>query len=322
MEKILLTGATGFIGSNLLSSLPEKDYKIYALIRNPSKLSIPANSNVEIIKGDLQDSDLKIPEVDYVYHVAGLTKARYYKEFYNVNYSGTINLIKLIKKQKNPVRSFIYLSSLAINGDPEEKVITNESKNTPMTHYAKSKLLAEEHVLEHKNDFNVVVVRPTAVYGPGEKEMYNYFKLLKKGYAPVLNDKGIFSFIYVTDLVNILLTLLKKEIKSGEILLASDGNSYTWYDVISIASKKLGVQPKTFKIPKIAVYLAAASSTFLNLFKKNPSILTIDKLKEIFKISWFCDITHLKKITGYTPVYNLDRGLELTLKWYNTNRWL
>lgn len=322
MEKILLTGATGFIGNNLLSSLPEKGYKIYTLVRDPSKLSTSVNNNIEIIKGDLQDNDLKIPEVDYVYHVAGLTKARCYKEFYNVNYTGTINLIKLIKKQKNPVKSFIYLSSLAVNGDPEEKVITNESKNSPMTHYAKSKLLAEEYVLEHKNDFNVVVVRPTAVYGPGEKEMYNYFKLLKKGYAPVLNDKGIFSFIYVRDLVNILLLLLKKEIKSGEVLLVSDGNSYTWHDVINIASQKLGVQPKTFKIPKIAVYIAAFVSTFTNLFKKNPSILTIDKLKEIFKISWFCDITHLKEITGYTPVYNLDRGLELTLKWYNTNRWL
>jgi len=108
MKKLLLTGATGFIGSNLLSSLPDKDHKIYALVRDPSKLSAHSKGNIEVIKGDLQDNSLKIPEVDYVYHIGGLTKARYYKEFYKVNHMGTVNLINLIKKQKNPHKIFYF----------------------------------------------------------------------------------------------------------------------------------------------------------------------------------------------------------------------
>lgn len=321
MKKILLTGATGFIGNNLLEFLSKENYKIYALVREPSKLG-SFGENVEVIKGDLRDEKLVLPEVDFVYHIGGLTKAKNYKEFYHVNYGGTLNLVNSIKKQKSPLKRFIFLSTLAINCDKDEKIINNNSKNSPKTHYAKSKLLAEEYLLKHKDDFKLIIVRPTAVYGPKEKELLHYFKILKKGYAPVLNKSGLFSFIFVYDLVNILILLLNYDIKSGTILLSSDGNKYLWNDVIKLAAQKMNVNPKIIDVPKFVMLIAATFSTFFNKFKRTPSILTLDKLQEIYKSSWVCDISLIKELLNYTIEYDLDRGLDATIKWYKINRWL
>jgi len=322
MKNILITGATGFIGNNLLEFLSKSDNKIYVLVRDPIKLGSFKKDNVEVIKGDLTDEKLYLPEVDCVYHVAGLTKARRSKEFYDVNYGGTVNLVSCIKKQKIPLERFIYLSTLAINCNADEKIIDSNSKNFPETHYAKSKLLAEEYLLKYKDDFRLIIVRPTAVYGPKERELLNYFKLLKKGYAPVLNKNGLYSFIFVYDLVNILTLLLNYDIKSGTIFLASDGNKYLWNDIVKLAGKKMEVVPKVINVPKFLVYIAAAFSTLFNIFKKNPSILTLDKLKEIYKSSWVCDISLINELLNYKIEYDLERGLDATIKWYKINRWL
>ncbi|MDY6820035.1 MAG: NAD(P)-dependent oxidoreductase [Deferribacterota bacterium] len=320
MKRILITGASGFIGSNLLEALQPKGYKLYALVRDPSKLETH-NETVEIVKGDLTDSNLKLPEVDYVYHIAGVVKAKNYREFYDVNYIGTVNLVRNILKQKNKLKGFFFLSTLAINGG-EEEIISFDTTENPKTHYAKSKLLAEYHLLKYSANFPIIIVRPTAVYGPGERELLKYFKFVKNGYGPILNKNSFYSFIFIVDLVNILLLLLEKENNIRGIVIASDGKKYLWDDVVKTLSKKMDIKPRFVYIPKFFVYVAAAVNTLLNYFRKKPSILTIDKIKEIFKKSWFCDISDLKNIIGYNPVYDLDKGLDLTLEWYKSNRWL
>lgn len=324
MESVLVTGGTGFIGSHLVDALLDKQYKVYCTIRNFNKLKWLENKPVEFIKYNLNSSDIVLPEVDYIYHLAALTKARKKKEFYMVNYEGTVNLIKAINKQSKPPKGFFLLSTLAVNGDINTDKISIEDAATPESHYAKSKWMAEQEILKYKDIINIVIIRPTVVYGPRDKELLSYFKLIKKsGFAPIFNKDGLYSFLYITDLINMLLLLLKnKNIPSGQIFLMSDGKGYKWNDVINRISQLLCKKVQPIVIPRFFAYFLAIIITSLNYVRREPFILTIDKLKEIFKKGWFCDIKEVKKILKFDPVYDIDKGLQLTFQWYKTNGWL
>lgn len=326
MKSVLVTGGTGFIGSHLIDALLSKDYKIYCLVRNFNKLKWLEDKPVEFIKSDLNSSNIILPEVDYVYHLAGLTKARRKKEFYRVNYLGTKNLISAVRKLKKLPKGFFLLSTLAVNGNLTSYKIISEEPASPESHYAKSKWLAEQEILKYKDIINTVIIRPTIVYGPRDKDLYCYFKLIKKNkVAPIFNKNAIFSFLYITDLINMLLLLLEREVPSGQIFLMSDGNGYKWSDIIENVSSTLGIEVRairTIMIPDFLVYLSAMFYSIINYVKREPFILTIDKLKEIFKKGWFCDIKEVRKILRYDPEYDLLRGFQLTFEWYKTNRWL
>ncbi len=323
MTNVLVTGGTGFIGSHLVDALLEKQCKVYCIVRNVKKLKWLQDKSVEFIKADLNSPDIIIPEIDYVFHLAGLTKAKRNKQFYRVNYEGTANLLSCIKKQKKIPKGFFLLSTLAVNGDVDTIKIKTNDPATPQSHYAKSKWMAEQETLQYKDIMNVVIIRPTAVYGPRDKELFSYFKLMNTyKIAPVINKDGIYSFLYVKDLTNILLLLLERNVPSGQIFLMSDGNGYKWSEVVNKISSLLNINVRPIFISKFITNFLAMFISLFNAFKKEPFILTIDKLKEIFKKSWICDIMGVRNILNYEPQYNLDKGLELTINWYKTNRWL
>lgn len=325
MESVLVTGGTGFIGSHLVDALITKQYKVYCAVRNFNKLKWLQGKSVEFIKYDLYSSDIVLPHVDYVYHLAGLTKAKKNKDFYKVNYEGTVKLINAIKKQKKPMKGFFLLSTLAVNGDMNAGKIAVEDPISPESHYAKSKWMAEQEVLKYKDSMNIVIIRPTVVYGPRDKELFSYFKLVKKSrLAPIFNKNGTYSFLYITDLINMLLLLIEKSqsLESGQIFLMSDGRGYKWRDIIDNISFLMSIKVRQIVIPQFVAYLIAIIITLLNYLKREPFILTIDKLKEIFKKCWFCDIKEVRKILNFDPEYDLNRGLQLTFEWYKTNGWL
>ena len=323
MTNILVTGGSGFIGSHLVDALLEKQYKIYCIVRDVKNLKWLQNKPVELIKADLCSPNMVMPEVDYIFHLAGLTKAKKRQQFYKANYEGTVNLLRCIKKQKKPPKGFFLLSTLAVNGDINTITIKANDPATPQSHYAKSKWMAEQEALKYKDLMDVVIIRPTAVYGPRDRELFSYFKLVKKyRFAPIINKDGIYSFLYVKDLINMLLLLLEHNVPSGQIFLMSDGNGYKWSEVVEKISSQLKITARPVVIYKFLVYFFAMIISFLNLYKKEPFILTIDKLKEIFKKSWICDIMEVRDILRFEPKYNLDEGLGLTINWYKTNRWL
>jgi nucleoside-diphosphate-sugar epimerase len=323
LKSVLVTGGTGFIGSHLVDALLSKHYKIYCIVRNFNKLKWLEDKPVEFIKSDLSSSNITLPEVDYIYHLAGLTKARKKKEFYSVNYLGTKNLIDAVRKSKKLPKGFFLLSTLAVNGNLNSSKIINEDPASPESHYAKSKWLAEQEILKYKDILNTVIIRPTIVYGPRDKDLYSYFKLIKKkNVAPIFNKDAIFSFLYIADLINMLLLLLERDAPSGQIFLMSDGKGYKWSDIIENISSILGIEVRTIIIPTFLLYIAAIFYSIINYVKRDPFILTIDKLKEVFKKGWFCDIKDIRKILRYDPEYDLRKGFQLTFEWYKTNRWL
>jgi len=321
LERILVTGATGFVGSHLVEGLLKEGHEVYCLVRNAHNLRWLHGLPVNLIVGDCRKKDLRLPKVDFIYHLAGVVKAIRPSLFYQVNYLGTVNLINSVLRQKLPLKAFVFVSTLAVNGQKTE-VITPNDPPYPQTHYARSKWLAEQTLAKFKDVIPIIIFRPTVIYGPRDKELLSYFQVIKQGFAPILNPDGILSFCYVVDVVQALMKVLENDLPSGKVFLLSDGKAYTWQGVINTISEILDKRPFVIKVPKLLTYFFAMGAQFYSHFFKKPLIFSRNKLKEVFQKTWFCDISETQDLLNYKPQYSLAKGMTLTLRWYQIHGWL
>jgi nucleoside-diphosphate-sugar epimerase len=186
--KALVTGATGFIGSHLCEELAKRGYQVTCLVREKSNLKWIENIDLKLIVGDCKSIDSlfhAVTDIDYVFHLAGLTKACSKNDFFCANTEGTENLIKAVAEKNPKIKRFVYLSSLAAagpsnNGSP----LREDAEPRPVSSYGKSKLEGEKAVLKYKDLIPITILRPSAVYGPRDKDLFVFFKMLKKGIFP------------------------------------------------------------------------------------------------------------------------------------------
>ncbi len=187
---VLITGATGFIGSHLAEELHRKGYKLRCLVRKTSNLRWLKHLPIEYIYGDLFDAEMlrrSVEGVDYVYHVAGVTKAKNREEYFRGNHLGTRNLLDAVREVKPDLKRFILVSSLAavgpsLNGQPVDET----THYHPITSYGESKMEAEKECLQLTDSIPVTVVRPPAVYGPRDKDIFAFFDTMNKGLQPMI----------------------------------------------------------------------------------------------------------------------------------------
>jgi len=307
--KILVTGATGFIGSHICETLVKKGYEVAILVRKTSNLSFLKDLNLKIYYGDLLSKEsLKeaIKECHYIINCAGkiLGKKR---DYYQVNYRGTENLIENILELKPPLRLFIHLSTLAVCGPGEN--IKEDKKPTPLSVYGISKLLQENLLLKYCQQIPLIILRLSAIYGPRDRESLKYFKILEKRLGLIFG--GTFSLCYVKDLCDLIVSIIEnnKELKSGEIFNIADGNCYTFQHIVS-AYEKI-TQKKVLKIylPNFLLFLIGY------LWQR-------DKVKDLTASCYWASIEKAKKLLNFVPRYSLIAGLQETLEWYKKNNWL
>lgn len=206
--KVLVTGASGFIGSHLTESLVRKGYDVRCLVRPTSNLRWLKGLKVELFYGSLEDPfslrDI-IQDVEVVFHVAGVIKSPNASEYFRINAEGTKNLLDAIVRLSPPLRCFVQFSSLAASGPgTDSRPRTESDPCMPITPYGISKLSAEHVVLRYASSYQIpfIIIRPPAVFGPRDMETLYFFKQARQGRIPVIGrgDK-YFSLIYVRDLV-------------------------------------------------------------------------------------------------------------------------
>ncbi len=333
-KKVLITGASGFIGSFLVEEGLLNGYRVYAGIRAGSKrifLQDPSIrffeldfSSPERLEKKLREFILAEGRFDYVIHNAGITRAGRKEDFHRVNYQYTKHLADALVATGSPPEKFIFISSLAAGGpgDPLRFTEINSSDpDHPISSYAKSKLDAEKYISSLPG-LRPLIIRPTAVYGPRDRDFLNYFRILSKGIAPCMGSRRqILSFIYVKDLSRAVFKLLS----SGRIhrsYLASDGNSYTNEDMLMLIWKIVDKPAIKIRVPLAPV---RASVFFLeklySLFNRMP-FLHCEKLEEITALNWSCNSSELWQDLGTAPKYSLEAGLYETARWYRENGWL
>jgi nucleoside-diphosphate-sugar epimerase len=319
--KALVTGGTGFIGSHLVEALLRENYEVSCIVRNPFRIRFLKGLNVKIIQADCSDKNsLKNIEwqFDYVFNLSGITKATHPEEFFQSNYIGTKNLVEIVADKNPHLKRFVHVSSLAAtgpcrNGNP----VTEETEPAPVSEYGKSKLLGEQAVNFFNDKIPITIVRPPAVYGPRDSDFLTFFKMIKSGIVLYLTE-GIYSMIYVDDLVNGIITASKSQKAIGETFFIADSQPYNTHAIVEAISDAIGKKPLKIKIPQ------SIGMFFIRVFQKfdKKSIINNDKLKELAQPCWVCDTNKAEQLLDFKTNTKLKEGMEWTAKWYKMNQWI
>ena len=323
--KALITGASGFIGSHLAEELLKRGYEVACIVRKTSDLKWLSGFDIKLINGDCSDKyslDNCVKGYDYVFHLAGLTKTNCKEDFYSVNTKGTENLIEAVVKNNSKVKRFVYLSSLSAFGPKVNANLPNEKDNPlPVSDYGKSKLRGEKAVLGYSDRIPISILRPSAVYGPRDKEFCLFFKLIKRGIMPYWGD-GQTSLIYVDDLINAIILSAEKESAVGKTYFISDGMVYSNNEIINEIASALNVKVFMIKLPKpILVPIGFLSDGISKIMGKS-TMVNSDKIKELMHTDWICDITKAKDDLCFQPRVGIKKGIKWTADWYKIHKWL
>ncbi len=324
MKKILITGASGFIGSFLVEEALKEGYDVYASIRESSNLKYLSDPKIKFIYIDFSNKEsiknqlIKIDKFDFIIHCAGLTKTCNKKIFDVVNYQYTKNFIEVLLETSMVPEKFIFISSLAAYGPGRSGLAPVKLTDipSPVSLYGVSKLKTEKYI-KSLPDFPYLIFRPTGVYGPREKDYYVMYKSTKSGFETYVGSKEQYlSFIYVKDLVNLLISSLKSNIIKKSYFV-SDLNEYTAYEFNQLIKMKLTKKTISLVFPGFLVRILAFINEKIScLFSRKIPTLNTEKFKEISQKNWLCDSSALVKDFNFRPEYNLTKGLDETLQWY------
>jgi nucleoside-diphosphate-sugar epimerase len=296
-------------------------------VRGRSDLSWIANLPVEIAYGDCLDRTSllsAVAGVDCVYHLAGATKATREEEFFATNTRGTENLIRACLERNPGVRKFVYLSSLAASGPATEGRMKVESDlNSPISSYGKSKRMGEESVMEQRDRIPVTILRPSAVYGPRDRDCLSLFKLIaKKTSFCLLGEPQYFSMCFVSDLVDSLMASGRAGAGNGEIFFISDGRCYRMEEIGEIFAAAMKTRVFRIPLPRCLIRGIGPVNEIMSRLMNQPCLLDRGKAKEMVQTNWTCDIAKAKKMLDYLPAVDLLKGAEITVDWYRKNNWL
>jgi nucleoside-diphosphate-sugar epimerase len=321
MPKALVTGASGFIGSHLVQGLLKRGYEVRCLVRSTSARKWLEGLQATFSEGDCTDTGSlreAVEGMDFVFHVAGLTKARRDEDFYSVNAEGARNLAEAVSRANPSLKKFIFLSSQSAAGPSiKGKAVREEDAPNPVSHYGKSKLQAEKAVLEYANKFPVVIIRPSAVYGPRDRDFFVFFKLLRGGICPWWGESR-YSLIYVDDLITGIIKAAESREASGKVFFLADEKPYTNKEIISLISGVYGKRPIKMPVPRAVMSLVAGAGHLLGF----PSIINRDKMRELSYREWVCDTRRAREELGFISKIKLKEGIKWTADWYRIHQWL
>lgn len=320
--KALVTGATGFIGSHLVEELVKRGYGITCLARKTSNLKWIEGLKVDILYGDCEDggSLKQLPaDLDVVFHLAGLTKARRDEEFFCVNCQGTENLLKAMSERVPGLKRFVYLSSLAAAGPSRNGSPVNETSEVrPVSSYGKSKLAGEDAVAKYRDRIPATIIRPPAVYGPRDRDFYVLFRMLKKGFYPHWG-KCYYSLLYVDDLIRGLIMAAEKKEAEGGVYFLSDGRVYSNEELVNEITDALGTRVVKIRIPKPVMTLLARLNERLS---RKASIVSGDRINDFKYPNWTCDSSKAGTDLKFIPKVAIKEGIKWTADWYRIHQWL
>lgn len=329
MITCLITGANGFIGTTLVKKAKEAGIRVLAGVRHSSNIEHLKALDVDIVPIDFSSSqtirDSIAPyQFEYVIHNAGLTKTTNPQDYFDVNVTNTKYFIDALIAANISIQKFVFISSLAAFGPSDlqpDGLVSKSSQPHPVSAYGKSKLAAEKMIQEYKN-FPYVFIRPTAVYGPGEKDLFQVFDLVKRGFvfvAKVKNQKQ--TFVYVEDLCNVILkALTSTAMRDG--FFVTDGHEYATIDFPKVIGKVMNTKFLTIPIPIFILRIIAFFSESISKLTKKATQINSDKVSEFKAKAWACDMDYTVKTLGYVPQITLEEGVRRTLAHYQKNNLL
>jgi len=354
--KALVTGASGFIGSTLIEELSSLGFDVYALMRSSSSAANLSGLKFQRLEGDLSDEESllkalrRVPDLDFVFHLAGATTGPNRDYYFEHNGRGTARLARAVAAVNaerasgtghasnagiaansggKQLTRFVHVSSLAAAGPANSMDPRKESEdNHPVSAYGESKLQGEKEVLQYKDSYPVTIIRPPMVYGPKDKGVFVVIKTVSKNLMPLMPGAGpgghkYYSAIHCRDLCRgIIQAAQAKNVPSGEVFYLSGDGVFSYQELLSTMAEKLGRKPIKFKIPSAAIFVGAAAGSALGVLAKKAFALNLDKLNELRPDYWICSNEKAKKVFNFSPEYSLGLGMADTIDWYKRHKWI
>jgi dihydroflavonol-4-reductase len=326
MSDILITGATGFIGGKLAKYYIRKKKKVRLLIRNPERLPHSVKKSCQIVIGDVTRSETLINAVrgiDVLIHSAGMLGhwGNTYQQLYAVNVEGSLNVIKAAYRAG--VKRLIHLSAGGVTGPVGSNPVDEAFSPAPVTAYERTKWECEQKLLEFalKKDLNLLVLRPTFTYGPGDPHKLSFFKAIKKNkFAFIGNGNSTVHPVYIDDLVKGIDLGLTSGLKQGSIIIGG-AKPVTKKELVYAIADALEVPRPVIKLPiTVAHFAARVCEISAAVLKFNPPITHSRVLA--LSGNWGYSINRARKELGYEPRVDLSEGLNRTVTWYREMGWL
>jgi nucleoside-diphosphate-sugar epimerase len=327
MHTILVTGASGFVGGHIVRLLRARQVAVRCLVRRTSRLDFIQSSAPEIVWGDVNDPDslgAALDGVEGVIHCAGITKARSRAEFFRVNAEGSRNLYAACGEYRCHLAKIVHISSLAalgpaFNGKPVEE----DTPPHPISDYGESKLAAHRIAERYMKELPVSIILPPAVYGPRDVDFLVYFKLIARGFAPLVGRRPRFlSLIYAQDLAEAAVQAFFSDRATGRSYLVNDGETYSWTGVVDAVGRAMLREPRRIYIPvALARFLGRLGDLGAGLTGK-ALLLSSQKVHEFCQNAWICSSLRIAEELGFCPCWNIESGMRETYSWYKENGWL
>lgn len=334
-RKILITGASGFVGSFLVEEALRRGMEVWAAVRHTSSRKWITDARINILQLSFQDEAALREEIlrhkeqngafDCVIHAAGATKARSRDDFFRSNTLVTRNLANVLTETGALTGRMVFMSSLSVMGAIHESdggELREGDIPQPNTAYAESKLAAEKE-LAAMTELDYVVLRPTGIYGPRERDYFLMAKSITQhvdfavGYKP-----QVITFVYVRDVVQAAFLALERG-QRGKAYFLSDGEEYSSRDFSMLLQKELGTKCVLHVCAPLWVLRVVCSlSGWIAGLRGTLTTLNMDKFHILCQRNWRCEIEPARRELGYEPEWKLDRGVAETVAWYKDAGWL
>jgi len=323
-RRALVTGASGFVGSHLVDCLLRRGYEVTCLLRSTSNRQWLDGKPVRLAECELlgNRSELRraVSRQGVVFHVAGAVRAFDYAGFLRVNADATEELLRACTEAEESPQRFVLVSSVAACGPGSGgEPITERSVAGPVSEYGRSKLEAERRAVPFANAIELVIVRPTAIYGPRDRETLPLLRLARHGILPAFAGKEqLHNLCYVEDIAEGIALAGEASVDSGALFLLGAAEEHTMEQLAEILCRQFGRGARLLPMPRALLYSAAGISEAVARLIRRPAMLNRQKVQELVA-SWCLDISLARERLGYEPRWSLEQGLSDTVGWYRNH---
>ncbi|MDR3112793.1 MAG: NAD-dependent epimerase/dehydratase family protein [Endomicrobium sp.] len=325
MLRVIVTGANGFVGSHIVEGLLSAKYQVSAVVRSSSNLERISHFPLFYEYGNLTDLTFLyscMKDADIVIHCAGAVRAFNKEEYFKSNVENTENICKAVLKSGKNIKKFIFISSQAAMGPSKTSEPRKlDQKEEPVSDYGLSKLAAEESVKRNlSGKIPYTILRPSSVYGPGDKDIFIFFNLVYTRLRPVAIEKRLLQLVYVKDVAKAAVSCIGNSKTDGKTYYLAEKTPYTWADVGKIIAKAAGRKTVPIPLPDFAFKFAGMAAQSISRLTKKPAVLNKQKINEMLQERWTADTIPAETDLNMEFV-KLEIGAKITYNWYLNNKY-
>jgi nucleoside-diphosphate-sugar epimerase len=325
--RVLITGVTGFVGSHIADLLSASGYRVTGLIRKTSNRDFISHLNIDLRLGNLDaPNGLRdvVADQHVIIHSAGLVQAKSNEELMRSNRDATLRMLDAVAQFCPGVKRFIYISSQAAAGPSASTNGIDESvAPRPVSAYGRSKLAAEQECAKFSGKLPIAILRPPSVYGPRDRGVLPFFRLVKSGwYWKFGKNEPFASIVYVKDLALAVKATMESDAAVGETIYTANLETLSQWELQRRIADVMKVEIKPLYTPMWFKSALVWFDAFAAVVAGKRRSITQDKIAELSERFWVCDSSKAHRLMGWRAGTTLEQGFAETIDWYTQHRWL